>query len=388
MPDATASDRALRFRRGVGIVQMPPDVRPALRSDSLPELMIPFTFRPVQAAVCLALASGACSHTPPGDGSETSVTGPLSGGTPLQLTLNPGEDSWPAWSTDGASLWYTYEDLSRGDQDHCLGQLPAAGGERLTSFCRVAPPAADDSLDVAVAPAPRGNRLAWVAINNKPGAIVPDGGDLFLASGASLAAAVSLVHFPRQPAPGVLQTYGTDLQWLDDSTLIYSGTQMTVIGSPPTDTMLAGAGITLVHVTGAGATLTDIPGTDDVSSVAVGTAAGEIYFTRVADPRIFRMRLPDTTAGVVYDFSGSGPVRDVRCLGTRLLAVLGGTVNVSPDGQQDLGGTVYLLESGTATPLTTGGRWHHPVFRPDGNAFAAAASISGAASDIYVGVIP
>ena len=83
---------------------MPPDVRPALRSDPLPELMTPFTFRPVQAAVCLALVSSACSHTSPGDGSENSVTGPFSGGTPARLTLNPGEDSWPAWSTDGATL--------------------------------------------------------------------------------------------------------------------------------------------------------------------------------------------------------------------------------------------------------------------------------------------
>lgn len=387
MPATPASDDALRFRTSACIVQAPPDTQPALRSDPLPELMTPITFRPVRAVVCLALASSACSHVAPGDGAETSVTGPLSGGTPTRLTLNPGVDSWPAWSTDGATLWYTYQDLGRQDQDRCLGQLPAGGGGRVTSLCRVAPPAADDSLDVAISPAPRGARLAWMAVNNVRGALVPDGGDLFLASGASPGTAVSLAHFPRQPAPGLLQTYGSDLQWLDDSTLIYAGIQMTVIGSPPTDTMVAGAGITLVHLTGAGATLTDVPGTADVSSLTVGAAAGEIYFTRVADSRIFRMRLPDTTAGVVYDFSGSGVVRDVRCLGSRLLAVLGGTVTVSADGQDDQGGTVYLLDNGTATPLTTGGSWRHPVFRPGGNAFAAA-DLTSAASDIYVGVIP
>lgn len=350
--------------------------------------MTSFPIRPAQAAVCLALVS-ACGHVAPGSPSTTSVTGPFAGGNPIRLTFNPGEDSWPAWSADGNTLWYAYQDLARPDGDYCLGQLPAGGGSRLTSFCRTVPPAADDSLDVASTPAPRGARLAWIRVSSRPGTLVPAGGDLLLANATTLGSAVSLVQFPRQPSPGHLQTYGVDLQWLDDSTLIYAGTQMTVVGLPPTDTMLAGAGITLVHVAGTAATLTDVPGTADVSSVATGTAAGEFYFTRVADSRIYRMRLPDTTAGVVYDFSGIGVARDLRALGSRLLVVLGGAVSVGPDGQEDLGGTVYLLDSATTTPLTSTGQWRHPAFSPDGRAFAASGTVSsGADHDLYVGTIP
>jgi hypothetical protein len=339
--------------------------------------------RSTGVAALLALLA-ACGHVEPGAPSDSGSTGPFAPGNPLRLTLNPGRDLWPAWTDDGSAIWYVYQDLGRADRDYCLGKLPAAGGSRTVSFCQVVPPAADDSLDVAISPAPRGDRLAWFRVHSRANDLVPTSGELMLGPAGDLDAAVPLVHFPFQTPAGSIQSFGQDLQWLDDSTLLYAGTQVRVTGTPPTDTSYTGAGLTLVHLTGAGATVEILPGATDAASAGAGTAAGELYFTRTGDSRIYRMRLPDSTAGAVYDFGAGVPVRDVRVLGSRMVAVVGN----SGGDPLDAGGAVYLVTDTIATPLLSTGAWRHPAFRPDGHALAVTRSDGAGLDDLYLIPLP
>ncbi|HSC59045.1 MAG TPA: hypothetical protein VLC11_05745, partial [Gemmatimonadales bacterium] len=111
-------------------------------------------------AVALIAALG-CSHVDPGAPSDPPITRPFDPAPPVRLTLNPGQDQWPAFTADGRGIWYVYEDLTRTDHDQCLGLLPAAGGTRTVSACQDAPVAAAESLDVASSPAVHAGHWSW-----------------------------------------------------------------------------------------------------------------------------------------------------------------------------------------------------------------------------------
>ncbi|MGH7590381.1 MAG: hypothetical protein ACREL2_02995, partial [Gemmatimonadales bacterium] len=292
-----------------------------------------------------------------------------------------GQDHWPAWAPDGRSIWYVYEDLDRTDRDQCLGALPATGGTRTVSACQDAPAAATDSLDVAISPAVRGNRIAWVRVTSPIGGVLPDGGDVVVAPISDPAAAISVRHFPYVAPSGVFETFGVDLQWLDDSTLAYVAVQMGY-NFVSHDTTIAGQEVVLLHLATAGAAVSVVGGTSGASSLGIGPTPGLLYFTREGDSRVFQLQLPDTTATTAYDFGGLGLARDVRVAGTRLLAVVG--------SGGLLGGTVYLVDGGVATAVTdSGSLWRHPTFRPDGRAFTAERyDTRTATADIFLDSLP
>jgi hypothetical protein len=336
--------------------------------------------RTLRNAVALIAVLG-CAHTDPGAPSDSHITGAFDPTPPIRLTLNPGQDHWPAWTADGQGIWYAFEDLDRSDRDQCLGQLPAAGGTRSISSCHDAPVAASDSLDVVLSPTARGDRIAWVRINSPISSVLPDGGDIVVASTGALATPTSVRHFPFVSPSGTFQSFGIDLQWLDDSTLAYVGVQM-MYNSISRDTTIAGLEVTLVHL-GAGApTVSVVGGTTGAASLAVGATAGRLYFTRDGDSRIFELQLPDTTVLTAFDFGGIGTARDVSVQGSRMLAVVGG-----PDA---LGGTIYLVAGGSALAVTMPGTfWRHPALRPDGRAFAAEGYDTATATyDIFTDTVP
>ncbi|MGH7532720.1 MAG: hypothetical protein ACREL4_05465 [Gemmatimonadales bacterium] len=318
--------------------------------------------RTTRLTAALVVALG-CAHTDPGAPNDLPATGAFDPTPPLRLTLNPGQDHWPVWAPDGRRIWYVYEDLDRTDRDQCLGALPAAGGTRTVSACQDTPVVATDSLDVVISPAIRGNRIAWVRVTSPIGSVLPDGGDIVVAPISDPASATSVRHFPFVAPSGVFENFGVDLQWLDDSTLAYVAVQMGY-NFISHDTTIAGQEVVLVHLAAGGDTVSVVGGTTGASSLGIGPTPGLLYFTREGESGVFQLQLPDTMATTAYDFGGLGIARDVRVVGTRMLAVVG--------SGGLLGGTVYLVDGGVATAVTdSGGLWRHPSFRPDGRAFAA-----------------
>lgn len=321
-----------------------------------------------------------CSHVDPGAPSDPPITRPYDPAPPVRLTLNPGQDQWPTFTADGRGIWYAYEDLDRTDHDQCLGLLPAAGGTRTVSACQDTPAAAAESLDVALSPAVLGDRIAWMRIDSPIGGVQPEAGDLVVAPVTDLANARSVRNFPRHSPSGNFHSYGTDVQWVDDSTLAYVGVQF-YYNYIYRDTSVAGIEVALVHLSEPGDSMTVAGGTFGATSLAVGPVHGELYFTRF-DSRIYRVQLPDTTRTVAFDFGALGSAEDVRVAGTRMLAVVGDSAN--------RGGTIYLVDGGVATAVTPPGTyWRHPALRPDGRFFAAERFDTLTATyDIYTDTLP
>lgn len=336
-----------------------------------------------------ALLLGACDHTPPSAPDAPTSQGPFSAAAPVRLTLNPGPDLTPAWATDGRSVWYAFQAFDRAGHDICLGLLPAGGGARQAEACQTLPATSADSFDTYTSPAVRGDRLAWMRLTTPANGVVPTGGDLVVAPASATDQPVSVRHFPFTSASGRFHTLAASPAWLDDSTLVFAGQFMFVTGNPPRDSVLTGRELVLVHLAAGGATTSVVGGTAGASSVAVGAAPGELYYTLDADSRIYRIQLPDTTPLVTYDFGGAGVARDVSAAGPCLLAVVGGRLidSLYPSGlgQTDQGGTVYLVENGIAGPVSPAGTfWRSPALARDCRSFVGSAQdTTGSPADLY-----
>lgn len=267
--------------------------------------------------IALAALAG-CDHgalfRPAGYGSDM----PFTAGTPTRLTFNPGVDRMPAWLPDESGILYSFERLDRPDRDRCLGLLPATGGSRARELCNRAP-AADDSTDVwewpTVSP---GGRLAyvrqsfWLARLNSE--------EIALGSLPAPEVGPNIRSLP-QVLPSGSAARLRQLSWLGDSALIY------VALSAPAS-LLPVRPIAVVHVdlTGAQPAFAMVPGTDSVSSAAVGERSDVVYYTRAGDTRVYRRALAGDS--IVYDFAVAGVPTAVQVAGSRLVAIVTNQFNV------------------------------------------------------------
>ncbi len=83
----------------------------------------------------IVLVGLACSHSSPVSVTDPARLGPFGSGTDVQVTFNPGQDYWPAYTEDGGGVLYQYSQPGRFDDDRCIGLLPAAGGTQIWHLC-------------------------------------------------------------------------------------------------------------------------------------------------------------------------------------------------------------------------------------------------------------
>lgn len=93
--------------------------------------------RNLVSCVPLLLLAVACSHTEPFQDPDETNQGPFAPGDPVQLTYNLLIDATPAWLPGDSLLTYSFEERHDefGNNDLCLGALPAAGGTRASQSC-------------------------------------------------------------------------------------------------------------------------------------------------------------------------------------------------------------------------------------------------------------
>ncbi|HXW96966.1 MAG TPA: hypothetical protein VEI47_05220, partial [Gemmatimonadales bacterium] len=121
--------------------------------------------------VAFLLAS--CTHSEPFGSGNIPANGPPGTGSPLRLTLNPGQNRDPAWLRDQSGIQYSFQQAADPDLDYCLGVLPPAGGTRLAEKCYPGDPSGQ-STDALTNPAPGpGGRLAWVEAHSPVGSLSP-----------------------------------------------------------------------------------------------------------------------------------------------------------------------------------------------------------------------
>jgi hypothetical protein len=332
-------------------------------------------------AVPVLLAALACDHPTPPEPGDYRPHGPFNAAVPRQLTFNPGEDLAPAWLPDGSGIIYQFQRLDEADFDRCLGILPAAGGTR-TEICNTSV-FSDDSTDVYGAPAvsPAG-RLFYTRASDfwRLHNAAPAYQSIVVAPLATPLLVDSVRNLPYAVTPGGTMHYGiADVQWLDDSAVIYVA-ELVIYGSCARcrDTLHTGLELARMDLRGAPGTVTSIPGTDSASSVALG-AGDTIYYTVAGDSRVLRRALATGDTATVWDFGSAGVARDVAVRGRRLYAVVGGVVIYQHDPsfgpiQRDSGGTVYAVDrdSGTSNAITLADRWYrHIMLSPDGRHIVA-----------------
>ena len=267
--------------------------------------------------------------------------------------------------------------------------MPAAGGSIVRQICNRAP-AADDSVNAysAAAATPDG-RFAYVRATADIGfgwPLAPRFRELVLASLSDPLRVTVLESFPVSAPDGQSFDEAAQVRWLDDQSLVYLGQTVRYLAGCafcPPDTLTIGVEIARLDLGGAAPILTVLPGTDSASSV---TTAGSdtVYFTLYNDSRVHRLALGSGARDVAHDFGpGGGAVaRDVQVAGTRLVAVVGGSVQHGVDPVQGLvardhGGDIHVvdLSSGADLPLAVPGLlFRHLALDPGGRIVIAQGS--------------
>lgn len=323
-----------------------------------------------------------CGHTEPFATPPTGTEQPFDIGPPARLTLNGGPDRGAAWLPDGSGIVYSAQQLGRRDNDVCLAIIPPGGGTQRQLTCDLTPTGADsaDAIE-SPAPAPDG-RLAFVGVGSRIGAITPGSAAISLGSVTAPTTRTRLRPLPYSIPGGPVHVSASQLRWLNSNRLLYLAERtdyhLRCERCVEWDTMITGLGVVSLDVSQPGSMPQLVPGTEAASGVSVGANEDEIYFTRNADPRVYRQTLSTGAMSVAYDFGSAGSARDVHVVGSRMAVVVGGRVAYGLDPsfgltQWDSGGTLHVvdLQTGNDVTLDGPGLFRRPQISPSGSAIVA-----------------
>jgi len=319
------------------------------------------------------LAAVACSHDQPAAPATTPLDSLPDIGPPPRLTLNQLMDLTPAFSVDGTTIWYSWERSDQEDRDVCLGRMPSGGGTRSREACPVAAGSIGDSTNWFVSPAPHpdGRRIAWYQLSSlrlgrgSSGEIVL--GDVNAPNDPSRTR--ELQPFPIHAPSGRTYVHPEQMQWADDTTLVFVGilftTNDTLFGQ---DSIYNGLEVATVTLSGDSTILRAVAGTTNASGVAVSPGR-VIYFTIDGDSSVFRTTLDGGPVEELFAFAEIA--RDPVVVGDTVYAIVGGevTYGVYPIVgylQLDKGGPLWRGRQGEAPVLVDNTRlFRHPTLSPD-----------------------
>jgi hypothetical protein len=202
-------------------------------------------------------------------------------------------------------------------------------------------------------------------------------GEAFISLG-SLADPVAdrtLSRLPYTAPNGKIHSSIRSPAWVDADAVVYLAEMVFFQGSTfYPDTFYTGLDLVRLDLGGPAPVFQVIPGTDNASSVTVSEEPGVIYYTLGGDSRVYRRELATGSVTVLFDFGPGTIARDVAVAGTRLVAVVGGSVLYqfeAPHGtfvQRDEGGDLHFVDLVTAAHTVVEGDsvlFRHPVFSPD-----------------------
>lgn len=344
--------------------------------------------RPARRSVpWLLLAALACGHEEPIAPGSGGATGPRAPGDPLQLTFSPDHDATPVWLAGGRGILHSFDRTLDGQFDRCLGFLPPGGGSRTFEFCATSPGNADSLDALEGAGASPGGRLIYQWSQSSGVRTFPNDAVLALASLDRPFDTQELGPVPYILPGGRTHAGIARVDWLDESTAVWLGEDRFYPRACSTckpDTVRIGREGVRVSLAGPTPGLAIIPGTTDATSLAASPDWPDVFFTLPMDSRVYRVAPGGGTPAVVHDFGTGEVVRDVAVAGGRLVAVVGGFVELVDDPvlgvyQRDLGGRLVVLEldSGGVTDLPTTSLHvaRRPFLAPAGEASAVVAEL-------------
>jgi hypothetical protein len=308
----------------------------------------------MRRALAVALAVVSCAHEGPFTPASYTPGQPAGSGSLVRLTFNLGQDLAPAWLPDGSGFLYTIERRDRPDLDRCLARMPAAGGSIEREICNLTA-ASGDSVDAySAAVVSAAGRLAYVRASAPIGfswPLSPRRHDLVLATLTDARRVTVLESFPVAAPSGHDHDEAAQIRWLSDQALIYLAQSVKYVAPCQTcgrDTITIGVEIARLDLTGAVPALSILPGTDSASSFTT-VGSDTVYFTVIGDSRVFRLALGSGALDVAHDFGAGALPRDVQVAGNRLVAVVGGHMEIGVDSAlgpivRDRGGEVHVVD--------------------------------------------
>jgi len=323
------------------------------------------------------LGAAACGHNDLFQPQQLAGLPPRSSGAFHRVTFNTRDDRFPAWLPGDTAVAYAVEASDEPGQDRCIATIPAEGGTRRAFACfrRLG----GDSAANSDWPAAReGGRIAyiWEPVRAYPSNGTPDSVIVFVDELATPGAPRSVFTFPYIE-PGVhLYHTASHLHWLNADSLVAVAVTSTVTQDCPACAfrqVRIGRDVVLLDLTTTPATLSVVPGTGTATAVAPGPSGNDVYYTIAGGTRVFHRLVATGDSTVVHDFGAAGITRDVSVAGSRLVAIVGGSVSYRVDVvgpiQDDRGGPVHLVNLSTSADSVlpdSGVLYRHPVLASTG----------------------
>jgi hypothetical protein len=328
-----------------------------------------------------ALVLHGCGHTEPATAPPQGTDQPFDSTPPLRLTFNAGPERGASWLPDGSGIVYSTQQLDRRDHDVCLAVLPPTGGSQRELVCDLSRTGADTNNAIETPTVGPDGRLAFVQRSSTIGGTNPILDQIAVAPALDAVNARKVQSFPYT-VPGEVQHSGaTALAWLGADRLVYVGQAVSyrsACSTCPLDTLATGVKVALLDLRQPGTVPAVVTGTDLASGVSPGASADEIFYTIGGDTRVFRRLLASGEVSVAHDFGSAGIAREVRVVGRRLIAVVGGHATFGLDPllgptQWDSGGVIHLvdLDSGTDRELVSSLIFRRPSLSPAGDRIVA-----------------
>jgi len=333
-------------------------------------------------AIAAAAVLLACGHSEPFSAGPPSATAPFANTRPLRLTFNIGADEWPAWTADGATIYYSTQDSFKLDPrgifpepDQCVARLPAGGGTRTDVACPGTPPP-NDTVEIFEQPAPLGGNLAFATSMLGVQQHSPYRHALWIAGTAPLSRPSLVLQFPYTAPSGQPHDAPLNLRWLRPGVLLYLGAEN---GCCNKDTLRFGEQVVLLDLSVSPPARTFVPGTTRASAVTASLDGSTIYYTFPGDSMVYGRDLASGAVTVVHNFGAGHIVRDPTVVGARLVAVVDGQpgyrfVPAFNMVQVDYGGVLVVVDltTGSESWLPASGlMYKRPVLSPDGTRFVA-----------------
>ena len=269
-----------------------------------------------------------------------STVGAVGNGTDVQLTFNPAQDYWPAWTQDGQGILYSFVDNGTTVRHRCLGLLPAAGGSRSWQLCDNRATQVDSvNSFTGYALSSTGRLLYAEAVASAAGtALTPATFTLWLADTAHPFQRAPALTFPVL-VNGSPMGWLSEIAWTGDSTFTALAQDMTVTAEPrpqcpfTEDSVFAASGaIVTGTVSGGHAILRYVTGTTGATGYSAAENGASYIFTRRDDLHLYRIPVAGGTAAPAALVTNTGPTQLVglTCRGSTCLVAADAIALVGP----------------------------------------------------------
>lgn len=340
-----------------------------------------------RALLPLIGALGACTHSEVPTLASPPTEGPFATVSPVRLTFNQGDDAFPVYSTDGASIAYAYAAPSRPDRDRCAGIIPAEGGTRSFSLCEQRVGYGDSTDAITPFGLHADGRLFYMQATTTRFAAVPGPIRVYVTDTTG-ATSTPLATLPLQVAAGPVSWLG-NVHWLSDNEFVALGQQVTAVPrcaqcGAARDTVFVPVSVVRGTVGAQTMTLTEVSGTAGALGYGLNDAKTEIVFALGAE--LFRVAVAGGTPTLVAPFPAGYRFIDLDC-GNDICAVLMAAFPGAPRTAQ-IGNSLFTVPFGgntfTARAAVTPFTWWGVRVSPDGPEFVLSVSGASDARDLYL----